>query len=298
MEEKQNRHIILWVIITILLLAVAGSVGYIYLNKTEQADEADAEKTAWMKIQKWEGEMQLDSLQAAIKMYQTTFVHGRHADMVEELRLRIESEITDWNTALYAESVEEMEDFIRNHSDSYYRHEANRKIDSLSFVEASYEDTYDAYVKYLDSFSEGIYAAQAKKRMEDLDNGTLSDKENDYVVQVIERHFTALAANDAQTLATTVAPVLTSYIGQSGAGKADVEKYMQRIHADDNRSINFYIKNTIITKEVNAHKPTYIAHFTLNEQISQSGQTNTMNFTALARLNDELQITSLMLSQQ
>lgn len=296
MEEKKNRHITLWVILILLLACVIGAVAYLYHDKTEQATQEDAEKYAWLQIQKWEGTMQLDSLEKAIARYQDTFIHGAHADMVEVIRKKIESERADWSKARVSDSVEDIEDFIRNHSDSYYRDEANRKVDSLSYVEANDEDTYAAYERYLDSFSDGMYAQQAEKRMEELDSGTTSEKETISAMQLLEKHFNALAANDQTILDETIAPMLTTYIGQNDASRADVAAYMRKMHNEDERSIKFTIQNTIVSKEVNEHKPTYSISFTLAEDVTKGSQTNTLNFLGLAKINDEMKITSLSLT--
>ena len=297
MEEKKNRHITLWVILILLLITIAGSVAYIYHDKSQQINEEDAEKAAWLKIQKWEGMMQLDSLENAIAQYQDTFIHGRHADMVESIRQKIENERKDWQTARMSDSVEAIEDFVRNHSDSYYRNEANRKIDSLSYIEATDEDTYDAYERYLDSFGDGIYAKDAQKRMDTLDGGTISDKETEHATLTLQRHFNALATSDRETLVETTAPVLETYIGMTAAGRADVEVYMKNMHTDENRTITFVIKNIIVTKKVSEHVPTYEAQFTLDEQVAKGSNTETLNFVGNARINSEQQITSLILSR-
>lgn len=296
MEEKKNRHITLWVILILLLAAVIGAVAYIYHDKTEQATQEDAEKNAWLQIQKWEGTMQLDSLEKAIVRYQDTFIHGVHADLVEAIRQKIESERKDWNRARMSNSVEDIEDFIRNHSDSYYRDEANRKVDSLSYLEANDEDTYAAYERYLDSFSDGLYAKQAEKRMEELDSGTTSEKETISILQLLEKHFNALAANDKSMLDETIASMLATYIGQNDASRADVAAYMKKMHNDEERTIMFKLQNTIVSKEVNEHKPIYSISFTLTEEVTKGSQTNTLNFLGLAKINDEMQIASLSLT--
>ncbi len=297
MEEKKNRHITLWVILMLLLIAIAGSVAYIYHSKSKQIDEEDAEKTAWLKIQKWEGMMRLDSLETAIAQYQDTFIHGLHADLVESIRQKIATEHQDWSAARMSGSIEAIEDFVRNHSDSYYRNEANRKIDSLSYIEATDEDTYDAYERYLDSFGDGMYAKEAQKRMDTLDAGTISDKETEHVAQTLERHFNALATSDRQTLDETTAPILTTYIGLTAASRADVEVYMKNMHTDENRTIAFQIKNLIVTKEVTEHIPAYEAQFILEEQVTNNGTTDNINFVGNAKINNDLQITALILSR-
>jgi uncharacterized protein YpmB len=44
MEDKPNKHITLWMILIILILAIAGMVAYIYWDKTEEVDQAETER--------------------------------------------------------------------------------------------------------------------------------------------------------------------------------------------------------------------------------------------------------------
>lgn len=298
MENKPNRHITLWMILILLILAVAGMVAYIYWDKTEEIDQAAAEKQAWLNIQQFESNMQLDSLESAISYYQWNFVNGQHADQVRILKEKIEAEKKDWAAVRYTDAVEEMEDFIRNHSNSFFRNEANRKLDSLTYLEAADEDTYQAYEQYLDSYSDGMYAQVAKQRMERIDDGSVSDHEVTDVGLVINNHFVALAKQNKELLKSTVADVVTSYMGKSDVTPADVEKYMFSIHSDNSRDISFQIRNLIINKEVENHIPTYSGHFVLTEIVHQGEKTIQHTFAGMAKINSEGLITSLVLSQQ
>ena len=298
MEDKPNKHITLWMILIILILAIAGMVTYIYWDKTEEVDQAEAEKAAWLKIQQFESNMQLDSLEAAISYYQWNFVNGQHADQVRVLKDKIDVEKKDWAAVRYTDAVEDMEDFIRNHSDSFFRNEANRKLDSLTFLDAVDDNTYQAYEQYLASYSDGMYASEAKKRMESIDNGELSENEVTDAGQVINNHFIALAKENKELLKSTVADVVTSYMGKSNVTPADIEKYMFSIHSDSSRDISFQIRNLIINKEVENHTPTYSGHFVLTEIIHQDEKTFQHTFAGMATINSEGRLTSLILSQQ
>lgn len=299
MEEvtKKNHHITLWLILILLILGIAGFVGYILWNDQKEEKDADSEKAAWLKVQRFESEMQLDSLEAAISYYQWNYVHGKHANQVRMLKDRIESEKRDWYTARYSDSTETVEDFIRNHSNSFFRTAANHLLDSLSFLEATEEDTYAAYEQYLDSYSDGMYAKEAKKRMEEIDEGETTETETTDASMVIANHFQALSTLNRELLKSTIADVVTSYIGKSNLTPADVEKYMESIHAIDGRKVSFQLKNIIVSKEVKDHVPTYLVNFVLNETIVQDGKTNQMNFSGLSKVSNQGKITSLILSQ-
>ena len=300
MEEtpKTNHHITLWVILIVLLLAAGGFAAYVYFSKSSQISADQAEKVAWMRIKQFEDEMQLDSLEAAISYYQWNFANGSHADAVRMLKDKIESEKRDWSHARYSDSVETIEDFIRDHSDSFFRVQADRMVDSLSFVEAADIDTYESYRHYLDSFSNGLFAQQAKDRIKDLEGGTVTSNETGDIAATINQHFIALANNNSEQLMHTVADRLTTYLGKTEITRADVLKYMEQMHAIEGRHIEFFLRNLIVTKEVNDHTPTFIATFIANEEVTTDGKTGQMIFAGRATLDSQGKITGLILSQQ
>ena len=240
-------------ILILLILAIVGFGVYVYLHNQKKDTDKDLEKVAWLEIKKWEGEMQLDSLDKAISMYQWNFPHGVHSEMVRAIKDKLEIEKKDWINAKYTDKVEVMEDFIRQHSDSYYRVDANRKLDSLTYIEAEEAETYEALQAYLESYPDGLYAKQAEKKMEDIDKGVMSDNEGGEVESVIHRHFAALADNNKSALAPTIADNLTTYIGKSHITRTDVENYMANIHAITGRTVTFDIKNIIKNKEMKDH---------------------------------------------
>ncbi len=294
---KENKHIVLWIILIVLILALAGTCAYLYWNNSSENEKKSEENSLWLKIRMFEGEMQLDSLEAAISDYQWFFPHGKHANDVRDIKDKIEIERKDWISARYSDSIDQIEDFIREHSNSFFRHDADRALDSLYFVDAQAEDTYSSYENYLNSYSDGMYAKEAKERMEQIDNGTVTNSETVNASQVITEHFTALANNDNESLRETLADVISTYMGRSNASPADVEQYMQSIHSDKNRTVSFELQNIIVTKEVNEHKPTYNVQFLLYETVVTGGHTDKLSFVGLSRINDAGKIISMILSR-
>ncbi len=295
---KKNRHVLLWVVLVALILAVAGTVAYLCWDKSTTDEKNEAENALWLKIRTFEGEMRLDSLEKAISDYQWFFPHGRHSGEVRDMKDRIGKERADWVQTRYSDSIEEVADFIRNHSNSFFRHEADCLLDSLSFVEAQVEDTYAAYENYLSSYSDGMYSKEARKRMQVIDSGVVTDNESVNAGNVINDHFVALATEDEEKLRSTVADVVVSYIGKVNATPADVVQYMQGIHSDKERKVSFQIQNMIVSKNVTDHKPEYTVSFLLDEYIRQAGHTDDLSFVCMAKINHEGKITSLILSRR
>ena len=284
-------------ILILLIIAIIGGGLYIYFHNQQEESNTNLEKVAWNKIKRFESELQIDSLEKAISDYQWNFPNGIHSAMVRTIKENLESEKRDWEKTKYTDDPAEMEEFILNHSDGYFRVEANRKLDSLSYFEAADIDTYESFEEYLDSYPDGMYAGEAKHHMDNFDSGEVSNGETTAVTETLIRHFVALSENNKNAIDETVADVLTTYIGKSGISRIDVEKYMESIHADKNRAIQFDIKNVNINKTVDNHTPIFEARFLLEEIITKDGHTDKIKFNGSARMNKEKQITSMILSQ-
>ena len=116
--------------------------------------------------------------------------------------------------------------------------------------------------------------------------------------QVINNHFVALAKGDRQMLRNTVADVVTSYIGMSNVTPADIERYMNSLHADSSQDIQYAIRHLIVNKETDGSTPHYKVHFSVTQVIRQGDKTGEHTFVGLSDINSEGKITSLILSQQ
>lgn len=116
--------------------------------------------------------------------------------------------------------------------------------------------------------------------------------------QVINNHFIALSKGDRQLLKSTVADVVTSYIGMSNVTPADIEKYMNSLHADSSQDIKYVIRHIIVNKETDGSTPHNKVHFSVTQIIRQGDKTGEHTFAGLSDINSEGKITSLILSQQ
>lgn len=116
--------------------------------------------------------------------------------------------------------------------------------------------------------------------------------------QVINNHFVALAQGDRQMLRNTVADVVSSYIGMSNVTPADIEKYMNCLHADSSQDIKYVIRHLIVNKEIDGSTPHYKVHFSVTQIIRQGDKTGEHTFAGLSDINSEGKITSMILSQQ
>lgn len=297
-EPKRGHHAGCWIVLILLISIVGGIVYYLYKVHSDNSKYEAREQRAWMMIEKYDSQDGIDSLRKAIYLYMKRFPNGRHATQVMNIKIRVDSERRDWKAALKHLTVESLEEFVRRHSDGYYRNDASRMIDSLLFVEAKAEDTFQSYLNYLQLYEDGRYADKARERMEELDAGEVSPTELDAVTDLIMTHFDALADNDDSALRSTVADRLDSYLGRENAAAEDVKEYMHSIHSSGDRSIVFTYEDMRVTKSTVSHVPTFTAEFILFETVTRGESNEQKRFLATAVLDDQYVLKALTLVKE
>ena len=292
-QIKKNHHVGCWVVL-LLLLAVVGGIGfYQYKIYSEEREYEQGEQEAWLNIERFDREDMLDSLLRAVKHYQRHYPDGRHAEQVLNVRMRVDSEQRDWKQVLQDLSIDNLEEFIRQHSDGYFRKYASSMIDSLLYLEAKEEDTYKAYHSYVAGNEDGKYVRQAIKRMKQLAAGSVGKGEAIAAENTVRQHFDALAAADNQMLLATLAPDVSSYIGKPDATHADIVRYMASIHEDANREISFSVSDMSTSKQTTDGNIEFKVSFSFDELIRIDGEETTRSFTGIAHLNSDMLITAL-----
>lgn len=131
---------------------------------------------------------------------------------------------------------------------------------------------------------------------DDFENENVTDHEEANAGEVLNNHFVALAKGDREMLRNTVDDVVTSYIGMSNATPADIEKYMQSLHANGSSELSYMIRHLIVNKDVDGGF--YTVNFSLTQIIRQGEKTIEHTFTGRSEINRESKITALILSQQ
>ena len=174
--------------------------------------------------------------------------------------------------------------------------------------------TPEAYEHYLDQFSQGKFAAEARKQISELDNEDLTIEEKTVVKETLTTHFDALGDNDKGAIASTLASEINSYIGKANPELEDIYAYMSNMHASG-RMIVFNVKNTNITKVNAGDRSMYNVQFSLEEETYARGSHATLDtesgnpaegekavasddvktFSGTAVLNESMKITSLVL---
>ena len=319
-EKKPNGHAVATiVVVSIVILALgAAAAWHIFFRGSDNADE----RAAYDNIVRYQNEGRLDSLAEALSTYLDTYnPDAHHYSQLKALGDRFFVERTDWQAAEGSLTLASVRHFLDVHPDGLYLKQAQTKLDSLSFVEANQADTREAYEHYLAQFPQGRYTADARQKMNELDSAELSPEEETAINGTLDAHFNALADNNRAAIETTLAPVISSYIGKANPELEDIYAYMQHMHSSS-RILFFSVKNPTITKVKLQGRSIYNVQFTLDEETYSSSSVrhahldtedgvasngdgeadapkpdNVKRFSGTAVLDESMKITSLVLRQ-
>lgn len=298
-KSKRSKKIVLTIVSVIIVIVVSLSLA-IYLNI--KGDDSKAEGEAWAKVEKFQNGSNTDSLDIALHYYMENFVDGKHSEMATQLSERFNSEKNDWQIALAENSVESVNSYMDTHPNGYFRDEAMVRLDSLMYYDALEKNSSEAFDAYLAQFPEGKYAAEAKEKSESLQNPVLTTDEELNVIDILTQHFHALSTNNKGILSATLASTINSYIGKTDATEEDVLAYADKL-IEPGKSKTFLPKDFEVTKLSVNGSTIYNLKFVLEEtiisQIGVDGQAEDKQiFNGAAVINDELRISSLVLTNQ
>lgn len=202
----------------------------------------------------------------------------------------------DWHDALVNNSKTGYERFVKQHPNNVHNVEAAIKIDSLDWAAAQKENTSEAYQKYIANHQDGSYYDEARACYEQLEAQKVTSEDRLMVSQLFTTYFNALAQMDESALASTLAPVLTSFLHRQNATKEDVRQYMERLHEADITKMDFTPGDWTIEKNSQGDgRYGYNVNFTVAQHMerTEEGRETRVVYKVSARVSAEGRITEL-----
>ena len=220
-----------------------------------------------------------------------------HRDSIQLLLNGLKKIEDDWRDAMVNNSKHAFERFVKLHPQSGHVVEAGIKIDSLDWVAAKNENTSDAFKKYMESHEDGAYYDEAHANYEQLEAEKVKPEDRLVVSQLFTTYFNALAQMDESALASTLAPVLTSFLHRPNATKADVRQYMEKLHEADVSKIEFAPSGDWAIEKVKIGEGQYA--YNVNFTVAQhtvhgfDGEQSSSVYKVTAQVSPEGRITEL-----
>ena len=198
-----------------------------------------------------------------------------HRDSLQA-RLAIIRQIDkEWTDVVISGSRDQLEQYIKTHPDSPHKAEAINKVDSMDFAHVMKDKTIDAFIKYVKQHPNGRFVNDANAAIDAIKMTQLQPEETKMVKALFKKFFQSVNSRNEGGMLSTVADQLTSFLGQSGARKADVATFLKTLYKSDITNMNWHIIDDykIDKKAGTKGAADYIVQFTAEQNISRTDAT-------------------------
>lgn len=205
-KKKRSRKTLIFFFIGLLVCIIAGGIGAYVIKQAKQSKEAE--------IAFWDSCIE-ENTTLAYSKYLVRFTDGLFSDEAQ-IKIRELKAIEDstWVSLSQSNSIDKLHAYLNDYPSSPYKRQIRKRIDSLSWLAYSNENTAAAYQTYLENINlgnyEGKYQVEAQKRYDYLSTLKIVDgdelaklkKELKQVFKLLsEEKYTELQKNIPDTLA-------------------------------------------------------------------------------------------------
>ena len=260
-EKKSYTKIIVGLVIALVL---CGGVAY-YYNDLGRQEESDyvlaAQSTDPLVIEEY------------LNKYKDT--NPEHRDSLQARLATIQQIDKEWTDVLMTGSRDQIEQYAKTHPDSPHKAEAMNKVDSMDYAHVMKDKTIDAFINYVKQHPNGRFVNDANAAIDAIKMTQLQPEETKMVKALFKKFFQSVNSRNEGGMLSTVADQLTNFLGQSGAGKADVATFLKKLYKSDITNMNWHIIDDykIDKKAGTRGAADYIVQFTAEQNISRTDAT-------------------------
>ena len=260
-EKKSYTKLIVGLVAA---LALCGVVAFFYndASRQEESDYALASQS-----------MDPLVIEEYLNKYKDT--NPEHRDSLQS-RLAIIRQIDkEWTDVVISGSRDLLEQYVKTHPDSPHKTEAINKVDSMDFAHVMKDKTIDAFINYVKQHPNGRFVNDANAAIDAIKMTQLQPEETKMVKALFKKFFQSVNSRNEGGMLSTVADQLTSFLGQSGARKADVATFLKTLYKSDITNMNWHIIDDykIDKKAGTKGAADYIVQFTAEQNISRTDAT-------------------------
>lgn len=222
-EEPEKKSYTTLIVGLVIALVVCGVGAFYYNDAKKQREQNDFEFAAqsndplvieqYLNEHKDENTVHRDSLQARLAMIQ---------EMDKE-----------WTDVVISGSRDQLEHYAKTHPDSPHKVEALNKLDSMDYAHVMKDKTVEAFLKYVKQHPDGRFVNDANAAIDAIKSMQLQPEESQMIKALFKKFFQSVNSRNESGMLSTVADQLTSFLGQSMAGKADVATFLNKIYKSD-----------------------------------------------------------------
>lgn len=205
-----------------------------------------------------------------------------------------------WAKVAKSTNKEEILKYLEDNPNTPNKTELTHRIDSLDWDAASKENTQASYQKYIDEHATGEHYDEAQLALNKQKAKELSAEDKQMVSRVFHNFFVSINSKNEGGLTSSVAEVMSNFLGRENASKGDVIDYMNRSYKDGVSAIVWRLKNDyrITKREVGDGKFEYSVKFTADQDVvrnESASEKNSYNITA--RVNPDGLISEMNMSK-
>lgn len=263
-EEPEKKSYTTLIVVLVLALVACGI--YFFSRGDKQQEEQKAYEYAITCI---------DPL--AIEQYLNEYkdLNPEHRDSLQARLVTLREIEKEWNDVVVSGSRDELERYAKTHPDSHHKTEALNKIDSMDYVLVMKDKTIEAFLKYVKQHPDGRFVNDANAAIDAIKSLQLQPEESQMVKALFKKFFQSVNSRNESGMLATVADQLTSFLGQSMAGKADVATFLNKIYKSDITNMNWHIIDDYkINKKAGTNGAVdYDVQFTAEQNITRTDAT-------------------------
>ena len=234
--SKNNKAIILSVVAIILALGLGYGI-YSFIKHQN-------EETLWKACVT---NKQIDDLRQYIEDYPD----GEHYIEARELLGKLVNEKDSWEQAQSSNDEDYLRAFIRNNPGSKHIDEAKSLLDDVVWNKVVTIDTKEAYGQYLQEFSGGKHASDARSQFELKRRAELTSAERDNVKGTINTFLAGLENWNYSSMLSSCNSEMANFMGKRNASYQDVNDYYSGYRNSDIDSIKFSSLAVDVKKQIN-----------------------------------------------
>lgn len=285
-KRSQMRNLVACVIISVIVCAVGFAV---YMH-----GEQNRETQAW--------ELAIQSNDAmTVQAYLDTYRQApeEHRQKAAERLEQLQAQANAWNQALVSNSASELLAYAKHYPDSPYAAIALAKADSLAYVSACRGGQISDYTHYLEAYPDGLYANEARGKMQEVQVSSVSAEEKIMAEMVADRLISTISTDDKEGLISLMADTLSSFLGSSNTPRQHVTRLITKLQAPSGSSVNWMEPSDIVVTKKKAgtnsgnKTPLTNVEFTAQRDIQSSTATQSTKYKFIITLLPQGHISSI-----
>ena len=288
--KKKKKNFTALIVSFILALLACGVLVYSYSNAKAHTE-----------IDEYEFAMKSND-PTVLQQYLDNFIDApkEHRDSIMAHLDRLKKVDEAWSIVARSTNREEIIRYLEENPNSPHKEELVHRLDSIDWAAATGQNTVEAYQRYIDEHPTGEHNDEAQQALSKQKAKELSPEDRQLISKVFRTFFISINSRNESELTSSVAEVMSSFLGRTNASKGDVIDYMNRSYKDGVTGIVWRLKNDykITKREIGDGNFEYVVKFTADQDVMHGESASDKNaYSITARVNPDGLISEMNMSK-